>query len=328
MIIKSSDFQNINLDKYKIILLYGKNNGFKNQVINFLKKDHSEISNYDERDIVENESQFLESMLSKSLFANDKLIIIRRVTEKILKIINELEPKNVNDKFIIVADNLEKKSKLRSYFEKSKKYSCIPFYPDNDQTLLRLANHIVKEKNIKISHANINIIISKCSGDREALINEFEKIENFNNKGKPITEENISKLINLHEDHNISDLINNCLAKNLKKTIQILNENNFNNEDCILIIRLFLNKAKKIFLLSSEFKKNKNIDVTISSAKPPIFWKDKEITKKQIYNWQPENVKKLIYEINKTELLIKKNYNNPINLITNFILEQSSHSNN
>ncbi len=328
MIIKSSEFQKINLDKYKIILLYGKNNGFKNQVINFLKKNQKEISNFDERDILENENQFLENMLSKSLFADDKLIILRRVSEKILRIINELESRNVNDKFIIVADNLEKKSKLRSYFEKSTKYSCIPFYPDNDQTLSILAKHIVKEKNIKISQANINLIISKSSGDREALLNEFEKIEHFKNEGKPITAESVSKLINLHEDHNISDLINNCLAKNLKKTTQILNENNFSNEDCILIIRLFLNKAKKIFLLSSEFKKNKNIDVTISAAKPPIFWKDKEITKKQIYNWKPENVKELIYKINKTELLIKKNYNNPIYLINNFILEQSSNSNN
>ena len=86
----------------------------------------------------------------------------------------------------------------------------------------------------------------------------------------------------------MSELIDNCLSKNKKKTINILNENNFSNEDCILIIRIFLNKLKKILKLSNEFKKNKNIDLTISSAKPPIFWKDKEITKQQIFVWKPK----------------------------------------
>ena len=83
-------------------------------------------------------------------------------------------------------------------------------------------------------------------------------------------------------------------------------------------------KAKKLLTLSKSFENNKNIDLTISSARPPIFWKDKEITKQQIYKWKPENIKNLIYSLNETELLIKKNINNSINLITDFILFQSS----
>ena len=132
------------------------------------------------------------------------------------------------------------------------------------------------------------------------------------------------QLTNLIENHSISELVDNCLAKNKKKIISILNENNFNNEDCIVISRLFLNKSKKLLQLSIEFKKNKNIELTISSAKPPIFWKDKEITKKQINQWEPENIKELIYKLSEIELLIKKNINNSINLITDFILEQSA----
>ena len=145
---------------------------------------------------------------------------------------------------------------------------------------------------------------------------------------KKITTEVIEKLTNLSENHNISELIDNCLVKNKKKIINILNENNFNNEDCILITRSFLNKSKKILKLSSEFENNKNMDLTISSARPPIFWKDKEITKQQIYKWSPKSIKKLIYKLADVELLIKKNMNNSINLITDFILEQSSETNN
>ena len=133
----------------------------------------------------------------------------------------------------------------------------------------------------------------------------------------------------MSEDHSISELIDNCLAGNKKKTITILNENNFATEDCILITRIFLIKLKKILVLSREFKNNNNIDLTISAARPPIFWKDKEIVKQQIFNWKPENIKKLIYRINEIELLIKKNMQNSINLVKDFILEQlNSQTNN
>ena len=130
-------------------------------------------------------------------------------------------------------------------------------------------------------------------------------------------------MINLNENHSISELIDNCLAKNKKKIISILNENNFSNEDCIIITRSFIVKAKKLLALSKTFETNNNIDFTISSAKPPIFWKEKEITKQQIYKWKPEYIKKLIYSLSEIELQIKKNINNSINVITDFILSQS-----
>ena len=330
MIIKSFEINKINFDQNKLVLFYGKNEGFKNEATNNLIKDKDEITKYEEKEILENINDFIESILSKSLFESEKIIIIKRATDKILKIIDEIDSKNIEDiKIILNADNLEKKSKLRSLFEKDKKYVCVPFYPDTEQTLSKLTFNFLKKKNISISQSNINLIVNKCNGDRETLLNELNKIEYFSKNGKKITAENIAKLTNLIENHGISELIDNCLAKNKKKIVNILNENNFNNEDCILITRTFLNKAKKILKLSSEFQNNKNIDLTISSAKPPIFWKDKEITKQQIYKWTPENIKQLIYKLSEIELLIKKNIYNSINLITDFILnEASSNTNN
>ena len=325
MIIKSFEINKINFDQNKLVLFYGKNEGFKNEATNNLIKDKDEISKYEEKEILENINDFIESILSKSLFESEKIIIIKRATDKILKIIDEIDSKNIEDiKIIFNADNLEKKSKLRSLFEKDKKYICVPFYPDTDQTLSKLTYNFLKKKNILISPSNINLIVNKCNGDRETLLNELNKIEYFSKNGKKITSENIAKLTNLIENHSISELIDNCLAKNKKKIVNILNENNFNNEDCILITRTFLNKAKKILKLSSEFQNNKNIDLTISSAKPPIFWKDKEITKQQIYKWTPDKIKQLIYKLSEIELLIKKNINNSLNLITDFILNQAS----
>ena len=325
MIIKSYDLKKSNLKLNKIFLFYGKNDGLKNQTVNILINDKNKIFNYEEKEIIDNENNFIENILSKSLFEQEKYIIIKRATDKIFKIVEILNSKNLEDIIIIInSDNLEKKSKLRSFFEKDKKCVCVPFYPDNDQTLSQLAHSFLREKNIMISSSNINLITNKCNGDREVLINELKKIQYYAKNGKKITTESISKLINLNENHSISELVDNCLAKNKKKIISILNENNFSNDDCIMITRSFIIKAKKLLTLSTFFETNKNIDLTISSAKPPIFWKEKEITKQQIYKWKPKNIKKLIYELSEAELQIKKNINNSINLITDFILSQSS----
>ena len=325
MIIKSYDLKKSNLKLNKIFLFYGRNDGLKNQTVNILINDKNKIFNYEEKEIIDNENNFIENILSKSLFEQEKYIIIKRATDKIFKIVEILNSKNLEDIIIIInSDSLEKKSKLRSFFEKDKKCVCVPFYPDNEQTLSKLAYSFLREKNIMISSSNINLITNKCNGDREVLINELKKIEYYAKNGKKINSENISKLINLNENHSISELVDNCLAKNKKKIINILNENNFSNEDCIMIARSFIIKAKKLLALSSTFETNKNIDLTISSAKPPIFWKEKEITKQQIYKWKPKNIKKLIYKLSETELQIKKNINNSVNLITDLILSQSS----
>ena len=324
MIIKSYQINQINPTIHNLLLFYGKNEGLKNEIIKNIIRDKKNINNYDEKEVLENEYNFVENILTKSLFDDEKIIIIKRSTDKILKVIESLNSKKLEDITIIInADNLEKKSKLRSFFEKNKETICIPFYPDTDQTLSKLAYDFLKGRKISISQSSINLIINKCSGDREALYNELNKIYFYTKNGKKITTEDIMKITNLIENHSVSELVDNCLAKNNKKIINILNENNFNNEDCILITRSLLNKSKKILQLVKEFENNKNIELTISSAKPPIFWKDKEITKQQIKSWKPESIKDLIYKLTDIELLIKKNLNNSINFITDFILEQS-----
>ena len=324
MIVKSFEINKIKNIK-NFFLFYGKNEGHKNQVIKFLLKESEEIFKYDEKDIIENSNKFVEDILTKSLFEQKKIIIIKRASDKIFPLIEKLDDKKLEDlTVIIMTDMLEKKSKLRSFFEKHKKFISVAYYPDNDQILSKLAMNFLRENKIQLSPLNINLIVSKCNGDRENLFNELKKIENYSLGGKKLNKENISKLINLSENHGISTLVDSCLAKNRKKIINILNENNFSSEEGIQITRTFLNKSKRVLLLSENFNENKNIDLTIATARPPIFWKDKEITRQQILNWPPYKIKRLIYRLGELELQIKKNVNNSIILITDFLLDQSS----
>ena len=324
MIIKSFEINKIKLDKNKYILLYGQNNGSQRETLKNLIKSKKGVFNYDEKEILDDSNSFLEQIISRSLFEEEKTIIISRATDKILKIIEEIDLKKIDDlKIIILANNLEKRSKLRVFFEKHKIYLCIPFYPDNQQTLSKIAYNFFRECKIIISSENINLIINKCNGDREILQNELIKIKHFSKNRKNITRDDIFKLTNLIENISISELADNCLAKNNKKIVSIFNENNFSNDDSIIIIRTLLNKSKKILQLSEEFKNKKNIELVISSAKPPIFWKDKEITKQQIYKWSPENIKNLIYKLSNLEFFSKKNLNNSLKLVSDFIIEVS-----
>ena len=324
MIIKSYELNKINLEQSKFVLFYGKNEGLKNESTNNLLKNEENITKYEEKEIFENINIFLENVFSKSLFENEKILIIKRVTDKILRVIEEIEEKNIEDvRIILNADVIEKKSKLRSFFEKSKKYVCVAFYPDTNQILSKLTYNFFNQKKISISPANINLIVNKCNGDRSILNNELDKIVNFNLTNKKMTTENLLKLINLAENYSIAELIDNCLAKNYKKTNYILNENNFTSDDCVAITRTIINKSKKLLILSKEFEVNKNLDQTISNSKPPIFWKDKEIVKKQLIKWKSNEIKELIYELLAIELQVKKNNASSLYIISNFILEKS-----
>ena len=325
MILKSFELNKIS-ENTIFHLLYGKNEGLKTECINeILKKNDGKVFNYDENQIKDQTESFYENLLSGSLFESTKIILINRASDKIYNIVLDLIERNMtNAKIIINAGVLETRSKLRSLFEKNKDLICIPTYPDNNDTLARLATNIFRKEKITISQQNINLIVEKCNGDRKNLKNEIEKIKIFGKDKKRISTGEILKLINLSENYELSELIDNSLAKNRNKIINILNENNYNAEDCIVILRTFLSKAKRIHKLAIELEKNHDINKTINSAKPPIFWKDKEIVKVQLKKWKSKKIKVLINKINDVELKIKKNYNNSILIVTNFILEKSS----
>ena len=201
---------------------------------------------------------------------------------------------------------------------------CIPFYEDNNQTLSAIVNNFFRVNKISISQESINLIVQRCRGDRQNLQTELEKIKSFAANKKRIDTKDLLRLTNLAENYSVSELIDSCLAKNKKKTINILNENNYSLDDCILIIRTFLMKSKKLLQLIKKIEEEKNIDQVISAFKPPIFWKDKDIVKLQIKNWSYKNIENLIYDINDTELLIKKNSSNSINILNNFIINQTT----
>ena len=331
MIIKSFELNKVNLKKNNFFLFYGENEGLKKEIIesNFKNNYPKKTFYYDESEVLNNKGNFFEEILSKSFFENEKLIIISRSTDKITSIIEEILEKKIDDLVLILnSGSLEKKSKLRLLFEKNKKIICTAFYEDNNQTLSSLASQFFRNNKIQISQQAINLIINRCRGDRQNLRNELNKIESFIKNKKRIEISEILQLTNLAENYSVTELVDNCLAKNKNKTLNILNENNYNLEDCIIVIRTMLAKSKRLLKLFQEIKISNNIDSAISSIKPPIFWKDKQIVKDQINKWSHKNIELLIFKINEIELLIKKNSSISLSVLSDFIIEQASTASN
>ena len=324
MIIKSFEIKN-KLDN-NFFLFHGQNDGLKEDIINNLIKPKYKTStyNYTEKEILNNLDNFYNLIFTNSFFEESKLIIIKDVSDKIKFELDNIIQKDINNVLIVLISNvLEKKSKLRNFFEKDKNLISVPFYLDTNQTLLNYASKFFKEKKISISSETINILVNKSNGERKLLTNELEKIEMYSKNKTNISANEINILTNTGENHEVGELVDNCLAKNDKRIKYLMNENNFGSEDSIIIIRTFLFKAKRLLNLINVFAVQKDVDKTVASAKPPIFWKDKDLVKKQIRSWTLNQIEQLILEINNIELLIKTNSQNSIYILSDFIFNKS-----
>ena len=330
MILKSFELPKIKLNNYKFYLFYGDNEGFKEENIKYLfeKNYQDKIHRYEEREILDNSNIFFNSILTKSFFDNEKLIIINRATDKIKTIIEELMEKKPEDiQIILNSKNLEKKSSLRKLFEKEKSIACIPFYEDNNQTLNSIISLFFRNKKIPISQQLINVLVERSRGDRKNLNNELEKIENFSLNKKNLNIQEIIKLTNIADNYSASELVDHSLAKNTRKTVTILGENNYSDEDNIIIIRTLLAKLKRLVKIHELVEEKNNIEQAITACKPPIFWKDKPLVIQQIRSWKKDGLEQLIYKTNEIELLVKKNSVLAKNILADFIINNSKKTN-
>ena len=331
MIIKSFELSKIDLKKNCFFLFYGDNEGLKEETIKNLFEKHytNKIYRYEEKEVLDNLDSFFNNILTKSFFDDEKLIIINRATDKFKEVLEELiEKKPLDIQIILNAKNLEKKSTLRKFFEKEKFIICVPFYEDNNQTLNSIISQFFRLKKIPVSQQLINILIERSRGDRKNLNNELSKIESFTLNKKNIHLQEIIELTNLADNYSASELVDNLLAKNTRRTVVILNENNYSDEDNIIIIRTLLAKLKRLIKIHELIDEKKNIEQAISAFKPTIFWKDKQLVAQQINYWGKNKLKKLIYESNEIELLIKKNSTIAKNILSDFIINNSKKVNN
>ena len=323
MIKKYFDLKKTNLDDYNLYLFYGNNDGLQNEVINdnFTNNFKGSVNRYDENEFINNYEVVSSELLTSSLFEKEKIIIISRTSDKLLKLVEEILDKAIKDiKIILKSSVLEKRSKIRNFFEKRKDLIIVPFYEDNINTLSAIVIKFINQNNINMSRESINLLVNRANGSRKILKIELDKILNYSFTNKKIDLSIVKKLTNLNENYSVNELADNYLERNKKNIAKILNENNYSDEDCILILRTVLSKSKRLFSIIEKYNETRNLDDAISNTKPPIFWKDVESIKKQVNSWKINDLKEKIYQINEVETLVKNNSKNSLNLISDFIV--------
>ena len=323
MIVKSFHLSNVNVYDFNYYLFYGENEGHKNELINeiFKKKIKGDMFNYEESWILINKDEFLTDLFNKSFFENDKLIIINRATDKILDLIEEIfkrEPEGI--KCILNAQILDKRSKLRSFFEKEKKIIISAFYNDNEISIKNYVFNFLKKNDLRLSNEIINLLIEKTDSNRQILKNELEKLKNLIITKKKINPVDIAKLVKNSDGDNFFELIDFFLLKDKNRLQKILNEINLSSDNTINIVRILLLRIKKLIKIKEIIKSNnQDIEKILNSYKPPIFWKEKEIIKKQIDINSLDNLNEFTKIIFNLEKIIKKYPDNALKFMLNFL---------
>ena len=337
MIIKSYEIQRnpSNFIKYNLFLLYGENDGLRKDIKESIrvalnqKNTHIELLSLYENDVIDREENFYNSIYSGSLFSNKKIIIINNGTDKIIKQLKDIIEKIPENVFIIIfAGVLEKKSKLRNFFEINIKTLCIPCYLDNEKDLAIIAKTELKKNNIILSSEVINLLIEKSNNDRANLRNEIEKITSFALNKKNLEIDEIKSIINFSGEYKSDSLINECLCGNILQYKKILSELYLNTINQIYLLRILSSKIHRLHNMKEMEEDYNNLDSLLNASRPPIFWKEKPMVKKQLTIWTLSNLKKTIYEINDIELLCKKNPQISNMIFFNFFTKICTEANN
>jgi len=305
---KSYIFENnIKNLKNNIVLFYGENLGLKNDFKKKIKTSfiEAEFNNIDQDAILKNEKDFIDSFLNISLFNEQKIYFINQVNDKLFDLIEYVEKKINNQKIYLFAENLEKKSKIRSYFEKSKDLAVIACYQDNEIGIKKIILERLAEYQ-GLSTDSLNIIISNTNLDRIKLNNELDKIQSYF-INKKIDKSELIKLLNIDENLDFNLLKDSALSGNLKSTNKLLNDTIIENEKIIFYINVFNYRLNKINEILS--RNEKSIEQTIDKMRPPVFWKDKPQLIEQSKKWNKQKINHILEKTYDLELKFKSNAN-------------------
>ena len=298
--------QDLNALKKKIILFYGENIGLKRDFKTKLKNKNREFKffTFHQDEILKNNNLLFNEISTKSLFENGKIFFIENCNDKILDNLKELEEKNIDLEIYLFADILEKKSKLRNYFEKSQNCAAVACYPDNELNIKKIITSRLSGFS-GLSTQNINLIMNNCNLDRIKLSNEIEKIIIFF-QNKKIDTEKLRILLNDRINEDFAKLKDEALMGNKQNTNKLLSDTIIDEEKNIYYLNLINQRLHRLLEIKNNSKVS-NIEEVIENTKPPIFWKDKQNFIKQAKSLSIENIEFILNQTYKLEKNIKSN---------------------
>jgi DNA polymerase III subunit delta len=298
--------ENINLINKNLFLFYGENLGLKEELKKNIKFENknAEIINFIQDDVLKNEEAFFSEIFNVSLFQSEKIYFINEANDKIFNIVEKIENKINDIKIFFFSEVLDKRSKLRNHFEKSKNSGVAACYPDNEISIRKKIQQKLKGFE-GLSAENINIIINSCGLDRVKLNNEIYKVITYFSD-KKIKSDKLELLLDLKINDDFNLLKDEALNGNKLKTNKLLSDTIIETEKNVLYLNIInqrLNKLAEVIKIS----KNTNLENAISLIKPPVFWKDKPLFISQSKKWSSSKIKEILNKTYNLEIEIKSN---------------------
>lgn len=293
--------------KYKIFLFYGENHGLKRdfkEKIRILNKD-KEILNLFQEEILKNKDMLFNEINTQSLFNKERIFLINEADDKIIDLISEIDNSIKDEKIYIFSNILEKKSKLRNYFEKSKNCGISACYADNEITIKKIILNKLREYK-GLTNDLVNLIIRNTGTDRNKINNEIDKIKScFSNKKIEI--DKITSLLNLKVNEDFNQLKDEALNGNRSKTNKLLASTVFEGENNVYYLNLINQRINKLREINELKKNEKNVEIIVNNLRPPIFWKDKAIIIEQSNKWNEKKIHNILKKTYHIELQVKSN---------------------
>ena len=291
--------------KNKSILFYGENVGLKNDlrrnIIDYFKV---KVIKRNQDEIIKDQDNFFEGILNGSLFEEKKIFLIDEVNDKFLNIFQKVEKRLDENKIYLFSNILDKKSKLRNYFEKSKEFNTVACYQDNLISIKKIIQSKLRNF-INLNNENINIIAENCNLDRDKLYNEIGKIKIYFSDLK-IDTEKLKVLLDIKINDNFNLIRDESLNGNKITINKLLSETVFENDKNIFYLNTFNQRLYKLAEILKN-KKDSSIETMVENIKPPIFWKDKPIIVSQLKKWNLKKINNILKKSYDLEIRLKSN---------------------
>lgn len=301
--------QNISsLDNYHCVLLYGENNGIKDDLKDKIKVRNpgAEIINLFQEELIKDRSLLIKNLENSSLFSASKIFFLHEITDKVIDQLIDLKLLlNKDNKLFIFANILDKRSKIRSLFEKDKTSATVACYQDSERTLSIYINNLLKGYK-GLTQEITNLIIYNSSQDRKKIKNEVSKIINYFDN-KIINKNHVEELLNIKYDNNFEHLRDATLNGDKNKTNKLISEIEFLQEDNFYYLNNMTQRIAKLIQLKNLNNDLNDIEETFEKIKPKIFWKDKPIFTQQLKKWNEKKLQIALNDIADIEILMKKN---------------------
>jgi DNA polymerase-3 subunit delta len=313
--------QNLN---YAPLLLYGPNEGLIRE--NYAKlKNILNWTNFDKinltgKSITEQPEILIDEIKTVSMFSDHKIITIDHAVDKNIEIFKEafhILPSNTL--IIVLADNLKKTSKIRTFFEKSESCLACANYEDdmksNSQQIQILEKKIGKVLNKDIK----NYLNQNLSSNRMISNHEVDKLILLYHENDTIPKlEEIKFIFNDNSDLGLSKISQLAFSGQPNKVSINLNRIFAEGVNSVAVVRTMLNYVQRIQVTQIALKKTNDFESAIKSLKPPVFWKDKDNFKLHCIKWP---ISETIFNFDllvDTELNCKVDYN-----LTNILCERA-----